>query len=39
MTAHARALVDGRLDFRRHGDVFDDEAGDLDAVFADDLPD
>ena len=29
---HARALVDRLLDFRRHGDVFEDEAGQLDAV-------
>ena len=35
---HAAALVNGLLDFRRHGDVFHDEAGNLDAVFARDLP-
>ena len=30
---HARALVNGLLDFRRQRDVLDDEAGDLEAVF------
>ena len=33
---HAGPLVNGLLDFRRQGDVFDDETGNLDAVFAGD---
>ena len=30
---HARSLVDGPFHFGGHGDVLDDEAADLDAVF------
>jgi len=35
--AHTRPLVDGCLDFRRDGNVLDEEAGDLDSVFGGDL--
>ena len=32
--AHARTLVDGLLDFRRHGDVFENEARHFEAVLS-----